>query len=186
MLAVNLTGALDILESALALLRTVRLNPDTTGEPKPVRLKPGTTGEDGDSGSVRLQADRSDEDAATLARRAGQLRDDLRFLLRGSDDSYVYFVEFRGRGTFLRASPIDVSTIVRDLLLDRMHTTVLTSATLTVDGGFHYIRARLGIGEAAEVRLASEFDSGSRPSCTCRRRCRIRDRRTSPSRQAAR
>jgi ATP-dependent DNA helicase DinG len=143
--SVNLTGALDVLESTLALLR-------------PVRSKQDTTGEDGDSGSIRLQADRSDEDAATLARRAGQLRDDLRFLLRGTDDSYVYFVEFRGRGTFLRASPIDVSTIVRDLLLDRMHTTVLTSATLTVDGGFHYIRARLGIGQAAEVRLASEFD----------------------------
>jgi ATP-dependent DNA helicase DinG len=143
--AVNLTGALDILEATLALLRTVRLTPDTTAE-----------GDDSDR--VRLQADRGREDAATLARRAGQLRDDLRFLLRGNDDSYVYFVEFRGRGTFLRASPIDVSTIVRDLLLDRMHTTVLTSATLTVDGGFDYIRARLGIGQADEIRLASEFD----------------------------
>ena len=38
------------------------------------------------------------------------------------------------------------------------HTTVLTSATLTVDGGFDYIRARLGIGQAEEIRLASEFD----------------------------
>jgi ATP-dependent DNA helicase DinG len=160
--AVNLNGALDILESTLALLRTVRLKPDTTEEGDDsgrVRLPPSrkatvdrrSLGEGG-------QADRGDEDAATLARRAGQLRDDLRFLLRGNDDSYVYFVEFRGRGTFLRASPIDVSTIVRDLLLDRMHTTVLTSATLTVDGRFDYIRARLGIGEADEIRLASEFD----------------------------
>src|SRR5258707_13118134 len=39
-----------------------------------------------------------------------------------------------------------------------MHTTVLTSATLTVDGRFDYIRARLGIGQADEIRLASEFD----------------------------
>ena len=133
--AVNLTGALDILESTLALLRRPTFNDDGDGEsPK------GT------------------EDAATLARRAGQLRDDLRFLLRGNDDSYVYFVEFRGRGTFLRASPIDVSTIVRDVLLDRMQTTVLTSATLTVDGSFDYIRTRLGIGRADEIRLASEFD----------------------------
>src|SRR6185295_5929221 len=92
------------------------------------------------------------EDAATLARRAGQLRDDLRFLLRGGDEEYVYFVEFRGRGTFLRASPIDVSSIVRELLLDRMKTTVLTSATLTVDGSFEYVRARLGIRSAHEVR----------------------------------
>src|SRR5207248_1774502 len=63
-----------------------------------------------------------------------------------------------GRGIFLRASPIDVSGIVRELLLDKMHTTVLTSATLTVDGSFEYVRARLGIGVADEIRLASEFD----------------------------
>ncbi len=135
--AVNLTGALDIVESTLALLRRPSRDDD----------------EEDDTA-------KSAEDAATLARRAGQLRDDLRFLLRGNDDAYVFFVEFRGRGTFLRASPIDVSTIVRDLLLDRMHTTVLTSATLTVDNRFDYIRARLGIGEADEIRLASEFDFG--------------------------
>ena len=179
--AVKLTGALDIVESTLALLRPVRLKPDTTDEGDHGSGGGHGAGRGGDAGRgggaggrhgagrgrgagrVHLQADRNDdegyaEDAATLARRAGQLRDDLRFLLRGNDEAYVYFVEFRGRGTFLRASPIDVSTIVRDLLLDRMHTTVLTSATLTVDGGFDYIRARLGIGQADEIRLASEFD----------------------------
>jgi ATP-dependent DNA helicase DinG len=70
----------------------------------------------------------------------------------------VFFVEFRGKGIFLRACPIDVSTIVRELLFERMRTTVLTSATLTVDGGFEYIRGRLGIRSAGEVRLPSEFD----------------------------
>ena len=39
-----------------------------------------------------------------------------------------------------------------------MRTTVLTSATLTVDGRFDYIRGRLGIGDADEIRLPSEFD----------------------------
>jgi ATP-dependent DNA helicase DinG len=155
--AAHLTGALDIVEATLALLKpgsaeNVRLKPDTTTK------RPDTPGKR----RVRLEADSDDdksgEDAAALARRAGQLRDDLRFLLRGGDDEYVYFVEFRGRGTFLRASPIDVSAIVRDLLLDRMHTTVLTSATLTVDGRFDYVRARLGIGKASEIRLPSEFD----------------------------
>jgi len=79
----------------------------------------------------------------------------------GDDDAeteYVYFVEFRGRGIFLRAAPIDVSRIVREVLLDKMHTTVLTSATLSVDGTFEYIRSRLGIREADEIRLPSEFD----------------------------
>ena len=102
------------------------------------------------------------DDVGALARRAGELRDELRFLLQAGDPAYVYFVEFRGRGVFLRASPIDVSKIVRELLLDRMRTTVLTSATLTVDGRFDYIRDRLGVGrDAAEVRLASEFDYAS-------------------------
>jgi ATP-dependent DNA helicase DinG len=154
----DLSGALDILESTLALLNPVRLKPDNSDGVRTVRLPPVAAVVGAVSGSVGLQADHGSEDAAALARRAGQLRDDLRFLLRGNDDSYVYFVEFRGRGTFLRASPIDVSTIIRDLLLDRMHTTVLTSATLTVDGAFGYIRARLGIGRADEVRLTSEFD----------------------------
>jgi ATP-dependent DNA helicase DinG len=39
-----------------------------------------------------------------------------------------------------------------------MHATVLTSATLTVDGTFGYIKDRLGIRQAAELRLPSEFD----------------------------
>src|SRR5215470_11308268 len=55
-------------------------------------------------------------------------------------------------------SSIDVSSIVRGLLLDKMRTTVLTSATLTVDGGFSYIRDRLGIHTAGEIRLPSEFN----------------------------
>jgi ATP-dependent DNA helicase DinG len=35
---------------------------------------------------------------------------------------------------------------------------VLTSATLTVDGTFDYLRARLGVPDAEEVSLPSEFD----------------------------
>jgi ATP-dependent DNA helicase DinG len=150
--AAHLTGALDALEGTLALI-------------KPVRLKPGTTRDKNGGGVRSVRSDASDtdpedarEDLQALARRVGELRTELRFLLRGGDEGYVYFVELRGRGIFLRASPIDVSSIVRELLIDKMHTTVLTSATLTVDGGFDYIRARLGIRKADEVRLASEFD----------------------------
>ena len=123
---------------------------------------------DGEGGSAQAsprRLSRTDDDAttgteavATLVRRAGELRDEIRLLLRAGDSDYVYFVEFRGRGIFLRAAPVDVSAIVRELLLDRMRTTVLTSATLTVDGTFEYIRKRLGIKNAAEICLPSEFD----------------------------
>jgi len=100
----------------------------------------------------------ANEDAETLARRAGELRDQLRVLLEASDPGFVYFLETRGRGVFLRAAPIDVSDIIREQLLGRMRATVLTSATLTVEGSFGYARGRLGIDEASEVRVPSEFD----------------------------
>jgi ATP-dependent DNA helicase DinG len=130
----ELSGALDFLESRLgALERPHEQSKEPEGGARP-------------------------DDLSSLARRAGELRDELRFLLKGDDPGYVYFVELRGRGVFLRAAPIDVSGIVRELLLDRMRTTVLTSATLTVDGRFDYVRGRLGVDDATELRLPSEFD----------------------------
>jgi ATP-dependent DNA helicase DinG len=131
--AAYVAGALDVIEATLALSVKKRGEGEATDTP-------------------------SGQDAPSLAKRAGDMRDDLRFLLRAGDPTYVYFVEFRGKGIFFRASPIDVSTIVKELLFDRMRATVLTSATLTVDRSFSYIRSRLGIGHADEVRLASEFD----------------------------
>jgi ATP-dependent DNA helicase DinG len=100
----------------------------------------------------------SDEDALTIARRAGEIRRDLRFMLAASDEAFVYFVEMRGRGVFLRAAPIDVSALVQEQLFSRMRSSVLTSATLAVDGSFDYVRRRLGIRQASEVRVSSEFD----------------------------
>jgi ATP-dependent DNA helicase DinG len=100
------------------------------------------------------------EDVRALGARAAELRNDLRFLLRADDPGFVYFIETRGRGVFLRAAPIDVSSIVREVLFDRMRGTVLTSATLSVDGSFRYLKDRLGVGRAHEIRLDSEFDYG--------------------------
>jgi ATP-dependent DNA helicase DinG len=100
----------------------------------------------------------SNELAASIRRRAGELRSDLRVLMRADDPEFVYYVEARGRGIFLRASPIDVSRTVRDALFKRFRSVVLTSATLAVDEDFSYVKGRLGLREAEEVRVPSEFD----------------------------
>ena len=98
------------------------------------------------------------EDVTALGRRAAELRDELRFLLRADDPSFVYFLETRGRGVFLKATPIDVSGIVRESIVDRHQSAVLTSATLAVEGRFDYVKSRLGIDDAATILLPSEFD----------------------------
>jgi ATP-dependent DNA helicase DinG len=117
-----------------------------------------TMGLAGGVGPAPAAGRESDEDALALARRAGEVRRDLGFLLSASDAGFVYFVETRGRGVFLRAAPIDVSRIVRELVIDPLHATVLTSATLSVNGSFEYVRGRLGIAEATQLRVPSEFD----------------------------
>ena len=100
----------------------------------------------------------ANEEAASLAHRAVELRQHLSFLLEASNPAFVYFLETRNRGVFLRAAPIDVSAIIREQLLDKMHATVLTSATLTVAGSFDYVKRRLGAHDATVLRVPSEFD----------------------------
>ena len=98
------------------------------------------------------------DDLIAAATRVAELRQELTVLLRANDPDFVFFLEARGRGLFLRAAPIDVSRIVREEVVDHFKATVLTSATLAVDGGFDYVRGRLGIRHAEEARLLSEFD----------------------------
>lgn len=98
------------------------------------------------------------EDASTLGRRATELRDQLTFLLEAADPAYVYFLETRNRGVFLRAAPIDVSKIIREMLFARMTATIMTSATLTVEGSFDYVKDRLGVPDAESLVVQSEFD----------------------------
>ena len=61
------------------------------------------------------------------------------------------------RTTFLQATPIDVSSILREHVFDQIPTVVLTSATLTVQGGFQHLRNRLGLSEARELIVPSHF-----------------------------
>ncbi|HEY3121176.1 MAG TPA: ATP-dependent DNA helicase [Vicinamibacteria bacterium] len=105
-----------------------------------------------------LALDERPEALTGLAARAEQLRAELAFVLAADDDGYVYFVEARGRGVFLRATPIEVGPMLRELLFDRMRAAVLTSATLAVDGGFQYLKSRLGIDSTEELLLPSPFD----------------------------
>jgi ATP-dependent DNA helicase DinG len=64
------------------------------------------------------------------------------------------------RTTFLQATPIDVSQLLHELVFDQVPTVVLTSATLTVQGGFEHMRKRLGLTEARELVVPSHFRYG--------------------------
>jgi ATP-dependent DNA helicase DinG len=97
-------------------------------------------------------------DAESIVRRARQIRFDLNFIVKGDDKTFVYWIERRGRGVFLRASPIDVSGLLQDKLFEKVPTVILTSATLSSAGNFNFIRERLGLDEAEEMIAESIFD----------------------------
>ena len=97
-------------------------------------------------------------DAESLLRRTRQMRFDLNFIVRADDKQFVYWLERRGRGVFLRASPIDVSGLLQDKLFEKVPTVVLTSATLSSAGNFRFIRERLGLDEGEEMIAESIFD----------------------------
>ena len=120
-----------------------------------------------------------------LARRAAELRDHLTFLLEASNPAFVYFLETRNRGVFLRAAPIDVSHIINEMLFNRMRATIMTSATLTVAGSFDYVKGRLGVPMPTACACSRSSISPSRRSSTCRSRCRRRNRRNTATRWRA-
>jgi ATP-dependent DNA helicase DinG len=76
----------------------------------------------------------------------------------GSDRKFVYWIERRNRGIFLRASPIDVAGLLQDKLFDEIPTVVLTSATLSSGGNFRIHSRSLGLDAADDLIAESTFD----------------------------
>lgn len=96
----------------------------------------------------------------SLIRRTRQIRFDLDFICAGDDKKFVYWMERRGRGTFLRANPIDVSGLLADKLFEKTETAILTSATMSTNNSFNFVRERLGLEEEQtdDLIAPSSFD----------------------------
>jgi len=131
-------------------------------------------------GAELEQLPQKPEEVFGLTRRAQQLQVQLRFAMENEDPNTVFWIERRGfRGApgvqarrkssdekqsggrtnvFLQATPIEVGQILRECLWSKLETSVLTSATLAVAGGFGYIRGRLGLDHARELIVPSHFD----------------------------
>ncbi len=94
-----------------------------------------------------------------LSERIEALLTDLSIFLddKKEDRGLIYWAEHRRATTFLHASPLDVSEILRQRLFDKKHAAILTSATLSTQGSFQFLKERLGIDSADEMTLATAF-----------------------------
>jgi DNA polymerase-3 subunit epsilon/ATP-dependent DNA helicase DinG len=93
-------------------------------------------------------------------RSCGEFRAKLSEIAIDPTDAAVYWIERDNNrnAVSLHAAPLHVGPFLQDRLFDRLRTAVLTSATLTTDGGFEYVRERLGLETARELAVPSPFD----------------------------
>lgn len=110
------------------------------------------------AGSYLKMVSNAPEEVMPLFRRTLELAEALRFIMESDDTSYVFWMERRGRGCFLQATPIDVSSVLAERLFNKIDTAVLTSATLAVAGSFDYLQKRLGLQAARSLVAPSNFD----------------------------
>lgn len=135
----------------------------TTGEDQPTPLGEAYNALDDSLHRLETEVDvYSDKmpEADSVVRRIRQTRFDLGFIVKQADSNFVYWLERRGRGIFLQASPVDVSELLREKLFDKVDSCILTSATLATNGSFNFIRDRLGLkaGKTDSLVAPSSFD----------------------------
>lgn len=114
-------------------------------------------------GRDKVEALEDKQELKAYADRLSAMAGTVETFLTQSDRMMVYWVEIekRARGTRvqLRASPIDLSKVLRATLFhEDAPTAILTSATLTVKDDFEFIQSRIGASGVTGISLGSPFD----------------------------
>ncbi|MBI2723685.1 MAG: hypothetical protein HYX50_01350 [Chloroflexi bacterium] len=112
-----------------------------------------------DPGAV-MDRDALVAEAGELADAGAALRDGIgQIVLRDDRDRISWLTMLRRDGAVgIASAPLSVSETLRTALFGPKESVVLTSATLTTDGNFDYIKGRLGFEDSRELLLGSPFD----------------------------
>jgi ATP-dependent DNA helicase DinG len=94
-----------------------------------------------------------------LASRAADLGRSLAAVLAPGDPNSFAWYERLKKSIVLHASPVEIAESMQKLLYQKVKTIVFTSATLSTNGNFDYLRSRLGLSdELLEGIYPSHFD----------------------------
>jgi ATP-dependent DNA helicase DinG len=96
-------------------------------------------------------------DLRAQAANLNEVTEELQMVMAQDQPNWVYWVQRtsrRGQHYYsLHAAPLDVGRFMKSFFFDEKRCVVLTSATLQVEGGFDYIRERLGASSLGEDSL---------------------------------
>jgi ATP-dependent DNA helicase DinG len=84
------------------------------------------------------------------------------------NNKFVYWIESSSMkpssNVSLCVSPVDLSEYFREFIFKTKNSSILTSATLSVNNNFDYFKNRLGAQDCVDLQLPSPFDFGSQVS----------------------
>jgi ATP-dependent DNA helicase DinG len=99
------------------------------------------------------------ENLFCCGRRASELSTALKLLIEQKDQSFVYWHELTQQGAFINATPIDIGPVLNEFLFPAAPAVVMTSATLSVAGGFEFVKNSLGVpAKSRELLVPSPFE----------------------------
>ena len=106
-------------------------------------------------------AEEADADAPAIAHaalRAARFSETLQRMSHARDDEAARSIERDARGFTLSMLPFDVAPRFRAIVDARPSAWIFTSATLSVGDDFSHFASRLGLADAATLRIDSPFD----------------------------
>ena len=97
---------------------------------------------------------------ADFHRRLTEIDSNLTGLVNTPDQMAIYWAEVQpfNNGLALQVAPLHVGQLMEKFLWNEKASVILTSATLTTNGDFDYLRGRLSAESANELALGSPFD----------------------------
>jgi len=152
-------GGIELLKGALeGYEERGRLDQETLSNLSqgPVReLRRGLRFVYGDSNLTRM----NNTPIQPLLNRAKEIDGLLEEILKQRDSNWLNWYERRKRTLILHSSPLDISESMNELLYEKVQTAIFTSATLSTNGTFDYIRSRLGLPDEVFQEIChSHFD----------------------------
>ena len=96
----------------------------------------------------------------TLTRRLGEANGYLGGMIADPDAGSIYWIEVPPNNSriILQVAPLHVGPLMEKYLWHEKSSVILTSATLTTNSEFEYLRSRLNADEADELVVGSPFD----------------------------
>ncbi len=114
------------------------------------------------SGQILMNEELEDtlSNLSSINRMFSEVYENINALVSKPDSDFIYWIELSPNRNqiILQIAPLQIGSMMEKYLWHEKASIVLTSATLTTNEGFDYLRGRLNADEADEIVLGSPFD----------------------------